>query len=157
MSVLAAKACLPPVDPSKLKADQFRAYNIVAWHLEQTLGGMDPPPLRMIIYGEGGTGKSKVIQTITEIFIQKGAKYMLVKSAYTGVAASLIDGKTMHTLASLSMNSDGTLSDDSKAKLQQMWQHKQYIVIDEYSMIAKSFLALLSHNIGTGKEGSDSQ
>ena len=118
---------------------------------------MDPPPLRMIIYGEGGTGKSKVIQTITEIFIQKGAKYMLVKSAYTGVAASLIDGKTMHTLASLSMNSDGTLSDDSKAKLQQMWQHKQYIVIDEYSMIAKSFLALLSHNIGTGKEGSDSQ
>ena len=118
---------------------------------------MDPPPLRMIIYGEGGTGKSNVIQTITEIFIQKGAKYMLVKSAYTGVAASLIDGKTMHTLASLSMNSDGTLSDDSKAKLQQMWRHKQYIVIDKYSMIVKSFLALLSHNIGTGKEGSDSQ
>ena len=71
----------------------------------------------MIIYGEGALASSKVIQTITEIFIQKGAKYMLVKSAYTGVAASLIDGKTMHTLA-LSMNSDGTLSDDSKAKSQ---------------------------------------
>ena len=45
VSVLAAEASLPPVDPSKLKADQFQAYDIVAWHLEQTLGGMDPPPL----------------------------------------------------------------------------------------------------------------
>ena len=142
---------------SKLKADQFRAYDIFAWHLEQTLGGMDPPPLRLTIYGEGGTGKSKVIQTISEIFVQKGAKYMLIKSPYTGVAVSLIDGKTMHTLASLSMNSDGTLSDDSKAKLQQIWRHRQYLIIDEYSMIVKSFLALLSRNIGIGKEGSDSQ
>ena len=44
VSILAAKACLPPVDPSKLKADQFQAYDIIAWHLEQTLGGMEPPP-----------------------------------------------------------------------------------------------------------------
>ena len=82
---------------------------------------------------------------------------MLIKSAYNRVAVSLIDGQTTHTLASLSMNSDRTLSDDSKANLQQIWQHRQYLIIDEYSMIVKSFMALLSRNIGTGKEGSDSQ
>ncbi|OCH93888.1 hypothetical protein OBBRIDRAFT_700056, partial [Obba rivulosa] len=53
-------------------------------------------PLRMIIHGEEGTGKSKVIQTITEYFVKKGARYLLLKTAYTGVAASLIDGKTTH-------------------------------------------------------------
>ncbi|OCH87121.1 hypothetical protein OBBRIDRAFT_697946, partial [Obba rivulosa] len=76
--------------------DQLRAYDIIVWHLDQTLQGKNPKPLRMVIHGEGGTGKSKVIQTVTEYFVQKGAKYLLLKSAYTGVAASLIDGKTTH-------------------------------------------------------------
>ncbi|KAJ3729825.1 hypothetical protein C8R42DRAFT_549590, partial [Lentinula raphanica] len=56
----------------------------------------DPPKLRMIIHGEGGTGKSRVIQTITKMFETKKASSMLLKSAYTGIAASLIDGKTLH-------------------------------------------------------------
>ncbi|KAG1830513.1 hypothetical protein EV424DRAFT_1267198, partial [Suillus variegatus] len=61
-----------------------------------------PPPLRMIIHGEGGTGKLKVIQTITEYFAHNSAKNMLLKAAYTGVAASLIDGKTTHTITMIS-------------------------------------------------------
>ncbi|KAH9943784.1 hypothetical protein B0H21DRAFT_683484, partial [Amylocystis lapponica] len=76
--------------------DQSHAFSIVTWHLDQHLRGSNPPPLRMIIHGEGGTGKSKVVQTITEYFAQKSAKYLLLKAAYTGVAASLIDGKTTH-------------------------------------------------------------
>lgn len=107
----------------------------------------------MIVYGEGRTGKSKVIQTVTEAFTCNGAKYMLVKSTYTGVAVSLIDGKMTHTLVSLSMASDGSLSDESKLKLQRMWQLKEYLVIDEYSMISKTFFALLFKNIGIGRQG----
>ncbi|KAF9780858.1 hypothetical protein BJ322DRAFT_978412, partial [Thelephora terrestris] len=64
-----------------------------------------PPPLRMILYGEGGTGKSRVIQTITESFAARGVSHMLVKAAYTGVAASLVNGKTTHVIASLSLGS----------------------------------------------------
>lgn len=157
VSILAPEASLPAVDPVLLKFDQFRAFDIITWHLDQTLSGNEPPPLRMILYGEGGTGKSKVIQTVTETFAQKGVKYMLVKSAYTGVAASLIDGKTTHTIASLSMSSDGNLSDESKAKLQKNWYSRCYLIIDEYSMIAKTFLATLSRNISIGKQGSPSE
>ncbi|KAJ3991920.1 hypothetical protein F5050DRAFT_1580536, partial [Lentinula boryana] len=80
----------------ELKEDQHRAYDIIAWHLNQTLEGRKPPALRMILYGEGGTGKSRVIQTITQFFEQKHAKHCILKGAYTGVAASLIDGKTLH-------------------------------------------------------------
>ncbi|KAJ3970272.1 hypothetical protein EV361DRAFT_786151, partial [Lentinula raphanica] len=85
-----------------LKDDQRRAFDIVKWHLEQTLAGSSPPPLRMIIHGEGGTGKSKVIATITDLFRKMNVPSMLVKSAYTGVAASVIEGKTTHTIAAIS-------------------------------------------------------
>ncbi|OCH88800.1 hypothetical protein OBBRIDRAFT_695813, partial [Obba rivulosa] len=79
-----------------LRADQRRAFDIVTNHLRETLQGGNPRQLLMVLYGEGGTGKSKVIQTITEDFVQQGAAHMLVKAAYTGIAASLIDGKTTH-------------------------------------------------------------
>jgi PIF1-like helicase len=123
-----AEAPLTAVDPSVLKPDQRRAYDIAVWHLEETLAGKDPPPLRMIVYGEGGTGKSKVIQTITDAFDQRGLTYLLVKSAYTGVAASLIDGKTTHTIAHFSLNANGNVSGATKKKLQQFWKNRRYVV-----------------------------
>ena len=64
--------------------DQKRAYKIILWHLDETLQGHDLPPLRMIIYGEGGTGKSSVIQAISEGFKKRLVKNRLLKSAYTG-------------------------------------------------------------------------
>jgi len=117
------EASLPPVDPSMLKADQHRAYDIVTRHLDQTLSGRIPLPLRMLILGEGGTGKSKVIQTIMAYFAHQGVVHMLINAAYTGVAASIVDRKTTHTIAMVSTEKDTTLSDKSKGKLQQFWQH----------------------------------
>ncbi|KAF8195697.1 hypothetical protein K438DRAFT_1968205 [Mycena galopus ATCC 62051] len=38
---------------SELKPDQRRAYEIIIWHLDATLAGKEPPPLRMGLYGEG--------------------------------------------------------------------------------------------------------
>ncbi|KAI0054549.1 hypothetical protein BV25DRAFT_1781238, partial [Artomyces pyxidatus] len=90
-----------------LKTDQKRAYEIISWHLDQTLDGKDIPPLRLLIHGEGGTGKSKVIQTVTEYFAQRRAQHKLLKAAYTGVAASLIDGKTTHTIGMISQSGRG--------------------------------------------------
>ena len=79
-----AEQSLPSVDVKKLRKDQRRAYDIITWHLRHTLAGNNPPPLRMILYGEGGTGKSKVIQTVTTAFALAGALYLLIKAAYTG-------------------------------------------------------------------------
>ena len=80
VSILPSKASISPVtNPLLLKQDQFHTYNIISWHLEQTLAGENPPPLWMILYGEGGTGKSKVIQIVTEAFAKNAVKYMLVK------------------------------------------------------------------------------
>jgi hypothetical protein len=81
VSVLAPEASLSPVDPFFLKANQYRAYDIIMWHLERTLAGKNVSPLWMIVYGKGGTGKLKVIQTVTQTFAQKGIHFMLIKSA----------------------------------------------------------------------------
>ncbi|OCH87120.1 hypothetical protein OBBRIDRAFT_709540, partial [Obba rivulosa] len=44
------------------------------------------------------------------------------------------------------------MSDQTRKKLQHFWRHFTYLVIDEISMISRSFLAELSKNIGIGKE-----
>jgi len=51
--------------------------------------------MRMTIPGEAGVGKSKTIQTITANFVARGVESMLVKAAYTGLATSVIGGKTL--------------------------------------------------------------
>jgi hypothetical protein len=52
-----------------LNDNQQHAYDIVNWHLQETMMRKKPPQLLMIL-GEGGTGKSKLIQTMTENFNQ---------------------------------------------------------------------------------------
>ena len=49
-------------------------------------------------------------------FVKKGAKHLLLKAAYTGVAASLFDGKTTHIISIIS-TSGRPMSDETKAKL----------------------------------------
>jgi len=152
-ALASSEEALGGMDVSHLRPDQARAYGIIKWHLDQSLKGADPPPLRMVLYGEGGTGKSRVIQTVTDAFEARGSKHMLVKAAYTGVAASLIDGKTTHVIASLSLHSKGSIKDEAKKKLQEFWREVRYLIIDEFSMLSRSFLATLSRNIGIGLEG----
>jgi hypothetical protein len=146
---------LSPAHPSELKADQLRAYEIIVWHLDQVLAGKNPPPLRMLLHGEGGTGKSKVIQTVTQAFVDRAVSHWLLKAAYTGVAASLINGKTTHIIGGISIK-NGELSDEAKANLQKFWQHFRYLILDETSMLAKEFFALLSRNISIAKGGTSS-
>ena len=82
----------------------------------------------MMIHGEGGTGKSKVLQTVMEAFRSRGCEHMLVKAAYTGVAASLIEGKTTHVIGGISattgrFDAEDTVSDETRAKLGKIWEH----------------------------------
>ena len=66
------------------------------------------------------------------------------------MVASLIDGKTTHTIGMISHN-NMAMSAETKAKLQVFWKLIKYLIIDEISMIGKAFLAKLSRNIGIGK------
>ena len=144
--------CQHHVPKEFLKVNQFRAYKIIIWHLEETLANRNPPPLRLIINGEGGTGKSKLIEAVTNYFTSRGASHLLVKMAYTGIAASHIQGLTCHSAAMIS-RSNKAMSCSTKAKLQAFWAPVLYEIIDEFSMLGKTFFAKLSRNISIGKTG----
>jgi predicted DNA-binding protein (UPF0251 family) len=58
----------------------------------------------MLVHGEGGTGKSKVIATTTQAFVERTVLHWLLKAAYTGIAASLVDGKTTHIIGGIGVN-----------------------------------------------------
>jgi hypothetical protein len=81
--------CLPfqSINVASLNQDQKRAYEIIIWHLDENLAGHSPPPLRMVIYGKGGAGKSQVLQTITAAFKAQSQEDLLVKAAYTATAS----------------------------------------------------------------------
>ena len=121
------------------------------WHVDATLEGRQPPVLHMMISGEGGTGKSKVIQTISAAFRQKGISHLLQKTAYTGIAASLIDGQTMHSLTGMSIGKKGRISSEVRKRLQHTWAGKKYLIIDECSMLGKSFLAKFANKVSCGR------
>lgn len=145
-----AEEGLTAVEVDELLEDQRRAYDIVTTHLDRELQDENPPQLLMLIVGEGGTGKTRLIQTITEYFKSKGVERLLVKSAYTGIAASLIDGKTTHTVAALSVNNHN-MSEKTKNKLTTFWNQRRYLVIDEVSMISRRMLALISQRLSVAK------
>jgi hypothetical protein len=143
-------------DIDSLNEDQRRAYDIVDSHLQDTLDGKMPSQLLMVIPGEGGVGKSKVIQSITQNFKRRGIGDWCVRGAYTGIAASLIDGKTLHVLAGIPIRG-GKQSSRTLKKLREFWHTKRYLIIDEVSMLSRAFFAKLCHIISTVMENETDQ
>ncbi|KAK7679204.1 hypothetical protein QCA50_017782 [Cerrena zonata] len=134
------------------ESNQRRAYDIITKHFDKQMRGERPSQLLMHIQGEGGTCKSKVIQTVTQYFAQRGCVHMMQKMAYTGIAASLIEGKTTHSAASISKQTSKGLTDAKKRKLEELWKTTEYIIIDEISMIDREVFAILSRNIAIAKK-----
>jgi PIF1-like helicase len=126
----------------KLNEEQRRAYDIVDRHLEQTITGKFPSQLLMLIPGEGSVGKLRVIQTRSQNFERRNIGYWCVKGAYTGIAASLIDGKTLHVLGGIPIRG-GKQSSHTLKKLREFWKTKKYLIIDEVSMLSRSFFAIV--------------
>ena len=60
--------------------------------------------LCQFIGGEGGTGKSRIIEAVVELFISKGVSHRLLVMATSGTAATKINGVTIHSACNLSKN-----------------------------------------------------
>ncbi|KAF8227124.1 hypothetical protein L208DRAFT_1074372, partial [Tricholoma matsutake] len=78
-----------------LKPDQRQVHNIIARHLDAHLAGQQPTQLLMLVQGAGGTGKT---------FAEHNTGGMLAKTSMMGMAASLIQGVTLHMWAGIPCN-----------------------------------------------------
>ncbi|EGY20851.1 uncharacterized protein VDAG_02375 [Verticillium dahliae VdLs.17] len=108
------------------------------------------PQLCQFVGGEGGTGKSRVIDAIAELFASKGISHRLLVTATSGTAAAKINGITIHSACGFSKdaNARGALRSDvdgfapaARAGLRidgqatAEWREKWALIIDEVSML----------------------
>jgi len=91
----------------------------------------------MCITGPAGTGKSFLINTIKEYCIENNIKYAI--TALTGVAATIINGSTLHRWSGLGLiNKEVKIMAaiiKSKPPLLKQWREIKTLIIDEVSMM----------------------
>jgi PIF1-like helicase len=136
-------------------------HNIITHHLQAYLHGHDPPQRLMIVHGQGGTGKSALLNAISKSFSEMGASHLLAKTAMSGVAASIVHGQTLHSWAGLPVRtprSDKWLTHPGKEKDRKRKKSMGtvlWLTIDEMSMLTTPLLTHLSQAIGFVKSGQD--
>ena len=108
-------------------------------------------PLQLFITGGAGTGKSHLIKTI-DASLNKTLNYKsqnldtpkVLKMAPTGVAASNIDGSTIHSSLGIPVNCQAMqipkLSNKRRSELRLKYEDLKVIIIDEISMVSNKLL-----------------
>jgi DNA replication protein DnaC len=126
-----APSRLPAVQPEQLNEEQRRVFDFVKERLEHP----DAEPVRCVLHGQAGTGKSYLISALRSLF---GDKCLLL--APTGVAAFNIGGNTIHSALRIPVGKLQSLTGQALQKFQQEMQNIKLIIIDEMSMLSQSNL-----------------
>ena len=108
---------------------------------------MEEKPAQLLMYlgGPGGTGKSRVVNALRDMFESREERHRFRLAAYTGVAARNIGGATLHAL--LQMNESGREISDLSA----MWEGVDYLFVDEVSMIGCEMMHKISRALTEAK------
>jgi hypothetical protein len=127
-------------------------YNKLLKRLSKMTGMENQKQLIMFMTGAGGSGKTRVINAVmlyAKRFCQdinyEFDKRMIVVTALTGVAATLINGETTHSAAKL--NSKKV---DPQDLLE--WKHTRLMIIDEISFANADVLTKLNAQLQLLKE-----
>jgi hypothetical protein len=106
-------------------------------------------PLRAIVMGCGGTGKSFIIKTIISI-VQKVTQLndMIQVGAPTGAAAFNVQGSTLHRLLGINVSHpEELLHETTKEQLKSRLTNLLCLMIDEQSMLSSIILAVTGQNV----------
>ncbi|KAF3914285.1 hypothetical protein ABW21_db0203484 [Orbilia brochopaga] len=107
-------------------------------------------PVIMYLSGEGGTGKTRVIEAIREMFAQMDKLEALELCAFAGTAAFNIGGRTLHSSLGLRMHAAvddarnidlDSLDGGTTTDMANRWSSKEMLIIDEISMVGGKLLA----------------
>ena len=123
------------IDITTLNSMQNLAYSIVRSHFENQ--DQDRKQLFLMIIGFAGTGKSYIINAIRNLLGNKCAV-----TAPTGKASYNVKGSTLYSLLRLPVGSKACkeLSGQSLIRLQTNLDNKEYLLIDEFSMLGQSMM-----------------
>ena len=121
--------------------------------------------LLMLVIGQGGCGKSVLIDGVTETFEFHGKRKSLAKCATSGVAAIQIKGQTIHSWAGIGVRKpkapDWVQKAGEKTTLKRKRNilGKECLIIDEISMMKDTLLSDVAEVVASVKrqagEGND--
>lgn len=126
-----------PINFNQLNRQQQFAYSLVdQFKTEQK-------QLLMIIIGEGGTGKSFVINAISHLLDPHHHGHVK-RAAPTAKAAFLITGETCHRLLKIRPHKPFVdLTGSSLAQLEEDFRDTSHVIIDEFSMLSQEMLSMI--------------
>ena len=123
-------------------------------------GVMADEQQHILLIGEAGTGKSRVINAVRDFAAARGASSAVGVYAYTAIAALLVEGITMSSAARLKPRRkrrrqqqqqqalySTTQTRETLDKIREEFQNKHIIFIDEVYMVGASFLARFSRSV----------
>ena len=149
----------------KLDKFQREAVNISVKYAKDLVksrrdGNNPPTPIYLTGHGGAGAGKSTVIHTVSKwchsILSKEGDETecpYILKTAFTGAAASNVEGQTLHS--SFGFNFDNkhySLSDKTRDEKRTIFKNLKLIIIDEVSMVKSDMLYQLDLKLQELKE-----
>jgi hypothetical protein len=116
----------------------------------------------LVVHGGAGTGKSTLInvlsQWIHKILQLPGEDYecpYVIRAAPTGMAASNIEGVTLHSAIKLNFGTNYTpLGDKNREVLRNRFKNVQVLIIDEFSMVKSDQLYQIHQRLCEIKQSS---
>ena len=104
----------------------------------------------IFLTGGAGVGKTTITKSIIELYEQDSKK--VAKLASTGMAATLINGQTLHSFLDLGIASDldeleRNAKTQIKKKVKKLLSSMELIVIDEISMVSDTLLELIQFRL----------
>ena len=161
---------IPEINKLKEKTrelDQFQreAIDIIVKYCKDIIkshrdGNPIPEPPNLMVHGGAGSGKTFLIKTLAQWvqhILQKPGDALnspyVIKSAFTGTAASLIEGMTLHSAFGFDFgNKHYSLSDKTRDAKKNIMRNLKLIVIDEISMVKSDMIYQLDLRLQEIKE-----
>jgi hypothetical protein len=111
----------------------------------------------LFVHGGAGTGKSHLInvmcQSLEKTFRTRGddpSNPYILKLAFTGSAAKLIDGQTIHSVFKFAYNTKiMSVPDKDRARMRNSLQNLKLIIIDEVSLVNADMLYQIHFRLST--------
>jgi hypothetical protein len=129
-------------------------------------------PLRILLTGPGGTGKTHVVQALHAVMAVYGCEHVLRFLAPTGSAATLINGMTIHKGLGIKIKSNqkgkgnrkpGEGAEDytvlisvhNRTALRDGWRLVEVLWIDEISLLSQQLISEVNHALRYATERPD--
>ncbi|TFK18733.1 hypothetical protein FA15DRAFT_561661, partial [Coprinopsis marcescibilis] len=131
------------IDTFNFNPQQQIAYDIIVNHFTRRHLNADPdePPLRMLMTGPGGTGKTYVVRAVKQMMMSHNAAHRIRFLAPTGSAAALIDGMTIHKGLGIKIErARKSNKENHTTKLREEWKNVDILFLDEASLLSAQLL-----------------